>query len=349
MTAGGRSVRVAGMSRPRRLGFCVLGLAFLAALLGCAGSPDNRALREAVLADPAKLLSSYPNTLALPLDRRIGEIPAVCLDRLRTLDNDESYRGYTLSADERALVLRYLGLLPAGTRRVLEARLVGLYFVSGLIGTGYSDYVLDTAGQVYVVMAFNPACLSTDLGTWMSARERSAFAGTDTLVTVDCGTGYTGFLYGILHESTHAVDYVEGLTPFVEPDLEKIGLSPPARDRSFTTSAWRSYRLPRAREDFPLRNAIGFYGLPGTRRIQSSEASRVYDGLDRSPFVSLYGAQSWAEDLAESVTWYHYVSALGGTYAVTVAEGNGATRTMRPALRVEGRPGWATIREVIYR
>jgi hypothetical protein len=328
---------------------CILVAGSVAVAMGCSSTAETAKLRQSIRATPAKQLAAYPDTLTLPLERRVGDIPSVFLDRLRSLDQNDAYSAYALPDDQREMVVRYLHQLPPANRRVLEARLIGLYFVSGLTGTGFSDYVLDTQGHLYVVMAFNPACLTTELSEWMTKRERSAFAGTNSFVSVDCGTGYTGFLYAILHESTHALDYIERLTPFVEPALKALDLPPTAIDQQFTTGVWKSYSTPLPQHDYPLRAAMRFYGVPSANGLKLTDAGQLYDWLEHSPFVSLYGAQSWAEDLAESVTWFHFVSVMGGTYALKLTDPGGATRSMRPELKVKERPGWASVFQAVYR
>ena len=50
----------------------------------------------------------------------------------------------------------------------------------------------------------------------------------------------------------------------------------------------------------------------------------MYQGLSKTPFVSLYSCQMWAEDLAEFVAFYHLHHKLGQPYSISVLK-NGKT------------------------
>jgi hypothetical protein len=125
-------------------------------------------------------------------------------------------------------------------------------------------------------------------------------------------------------------------------------LPPAAYDPVFTTAVWQDYRAPLAEYDTPLRSRIGFYGLPGPARLEFRDAAGLYAWLDGSPFVSLYASQSWAEDLAEAVAWYHYVTVMGGTYTLLVPNGGGGQRALSPAAKIAARAGWKSVLEHMY-
>ena len=52
--------------------------------------------------------------------------------------------------------------------------------------------------------------------------------------------------------------------------------------------------------------------------MDTSEALPLYKGLAGSGFVSLYGARSWAEDLAELATFALLTGSLGQPYRILV-------------------------------
>ena len=90
------------------------------------------------------------------------------------------------------------------------------------MGSGLTDYVLNERGDLFAIMVFNPDALKMDISAWMTIRENSCFIKDDPSVRirVNCGTQYKGFLYALLHESAHLVDYVDHRTPYVEEDMK---------------------------------------------------------------------------------------------------------------------------------
>jgi len=46
----------------------------------------------------------------------------------------------------------------------------------------------------------------------------------------------------------------------------------------------------------------------------------VYQGLSKTPFVSLYSTASWHEDLAELLTVYHLTTHLNQPFSIVIAK-----------------------------
>jgi hypothetical protein len=121
-------------------------------------------------------------------------------------------------------------------------------------------------------------------------------------------------MYILLHESTHLVDYIENITPYTEPEYKKF-LKIKSSETDFTKSVWKDYDIPR--QKFPFTKKITFYGF-NKPQLHLSESVGVYTSLTGSPFVSLYGSLSWAEDLAELTTYYHMTRILNQPFIISV-------------------------------
>jgi hypothetical protein len=81
--------------------------------------------------------------------------------------------------------------------------------------------------------------------------------------------------------------------------------------------------------DFPNRKNVTFYG-DGGPKINISDARELYERLMMTPFVSLYGSMNWAEDFAESMTFYHITQVLGQPYEIRYARNGDQARVFRP-------------------
>ena len=302
----------------------------LAGLAGCASQGKGGELRKRIADTPAMNLTTYKFDPATPMAERIGPAPKFVLEHLREVDGRDDYAAYEPTETDVALTLEYLDLLPAWFDAMLVERLVGIYFVENLLGSAFTEFVLDKDDTVYAFIAVNPATLGTGLSEWMTVREASCFSGASSgtggsaaadavQVFVDCGTTYKGLLYALVHECGHVADYVYHYTPYTDPAIAELGLG--VADTPFVENIWTEYAKPEGRADFAGRTDVTFYGTGGGPKIPIAGAAELYQRLSNSPFPSLYAAQNWAEDFAECFTWYFFTDRLGQSYRVGLKHG----------------------------
>ncbi|MBI5211174.1 MAG: hypothetical protein HY927_14475 [Elusimicrobia bacterium] len=291
-----------------------------------AQEPSQAAI-EQFLAAPQNQLKNYAFDPALPLESRIGPTPPIVLEFLRRIDDRPDYQAYTLTPKELAVMHGYLVSLPAGMRKVFQERLVGIYFIEPFMGNGLGSWLVDDKKKVYAWIVLNHQGLRRGLSETLTARDASVFKG-DAGVKVDCGGAHPGVAYTLLHEGTHIYDYVRGITPFVERMMVHALRDGKGLDASW--DAWERIDKPRKDAAFPLRDKLTFFGLGKGPRLKPAQARRLYSGLAQSPFASLYGSQTWAEDAADLATFYHITQVLKQPYIITVPGKGG-----REALTVE--------------
>ena len=236
----------------------------LIASASCAKKPD-KSIREILAGMPFKHLENYEYNLDSELINRVSETPEMILSPLREMDGVDSYESYMPNERELRQIEDCLGLLPALNGKTMKDTLLGIYFVDGFMGSGMADYVLGPNDSLYTILIFNPEALRESLSDWMTFRENSCFIRDNGRysVEVDCGDAYTGFLYALLHESSHIVDMVEKFTPYTEPalaELQNLGLG---TSTPFTRDEWEAYDTPVARYRIDHRDRISFYGLGG--------------------------------------------------------------------------------------
>lgn len=284
-------------------------LALLTAAAGCS--------KKKQYLDVVTDLRNYPFDPASRLEDRVGEMPGKVLDVYREADGVPGYKAYAPTPAEKELLFSYLRLMPAPVERIFREKCVGIYFIDGLRGNGITNWIGGKPGEIYFFVALNRDSLSKTLSETLTGRERSCFVpGKGYGVAVDAGGKYRGLAYALFHEAAHAVDYVSGVTPFVEPGLPRE-YSPLVRgDGGLFTGVWQEYDRPFPRNEFFQRDKITFYGFSGGPKIPVSEAAGMHALLAVSPFVSLYGAKSWAEDFAELVAFGLIAGRLGQPYRV---------------------------------
>lgn len=301
----------------------LLPLLLLAA--ACSGKPEQPRLPEMAR------LELYNYSPSASLEDRICQIPPRLLEIYRKIDGKPGYKPYLPTQQEKALLAEYLALMPPAYGRVFREKCAGLYFVEGFTGYGVTSWVVDSEGRLYFSMILNPAALRETLSETMTNRERSCFIPESGLaVAVNAGTKYKGLAYALFHEAAHALDYIEGVTPYTDPDQPQDFRAAARPDGGLFTEAWESYSRPFPRNEFLFRDKITFYGFDGGPKIPLLDAYGAYVGLAGSPFISLYGAKSWAEDFAELTAYGLIAGKLGQPYSVRLSARGAKDRLFEP-------------------
>jgi hypothetical protein len=235
---------------------------------------------------------------------------------MKDLDG-RNYTAYVPDDNDMKIIARSLKELPSLTKKVIKKKLLGIYFINNLWGSGFADWVIDREGKIYTFLIFNPTVLKKSLSKMITHKEKTCFILNDKRyrIELDCGRGSSGFFYILLHESGHVVDYITGISPFVEPDMLKIkGKS--HGTNLFTEGIWKGYKKTIGNYKFMKR--VTFYGFSKGPKINISEAADIYRGLSKSPFVSLYSTLSWAEDVVELLTFYHITEKMKRPFVISV-------------------------------
>lgn len=296
----------------------IAGLLLLAA--SCATAAD--------LADH-KRLSTYDFDASRPLVERVAPMPERVLALWRETDASPGYANYALTPSERAEFAAAVDALPPRLKEVLRERLIAFYFISGLMGNGLTEWVLDERQRTHFYIGINPSAFGKTLSQLLSDRERSVFRGM-AAVAVDAGPGGSGIIYTVAHEAAHAFDYAAGLTRFTEPVHARVL----GRSLEGGWDVWRAYDAPLLPFDFPARRRLRFYGF-APPELEAWEAPEVCRQLAASPFSSLYGTRNWADDAAELFLFDHLTRTLGRPYRYHCA---GETVEMdTPARRARAR------------
>ncbi|OHD65109.1 MAG: hypothetical protein A2176_02525 [Spirochaetes bacterium RBG_13_51_14] len=254
--------------------------------------------------------------------------PDTVLKYLQKLDNRPDYRPVLPGRREMHILKAALGLLPVRTRHVLQNRLLGIYCINDFTGNGLTEWVADERGTIHTFMVLNYSVFTKTVSELLTEKENTCFIKDDPAldINIDCGTAYSGLVYILLHESTHVVDYVTHITPYTDEAIKPIMKNRTA-ETDFTRNIWRGYSA--SIKQYYFSNKVSFYGIkPPAMRI--SEATAAYRDLCRSPFVSLYASQSWAEDLAELVTFYHISRVLKQPFIIHLRRGGKNMVSIRP-------------------
>ncbi len=314
-----------------------LGAAYL--LTACSGntriSPQYNKSVASIISRHQELFHQYTWDEKSALIERVSNAPEKMLNYLREYDDRPDYSVYSPNPEEMQLIQEYLDILPRGIKRLLQQKLVAIHFINGFIGSGMTDLLFDNQENLFSVIILNPDTLKDTLSERITFRESSAFISDtpDIDIQVISSDKYAGLLYVLLHEATHAYDYIRGTTPYIEEFIEDYhkhkGLSTP-RETLFTRGIWKGIKTPVEKNEFQNRRDLTFYGLGGGPKIPLSKCLVVYQGFEHSPFPSLYGAKNWAEDLADMLTFYHITQIMGLEYRISIQSNDNDITSYHP-------------------
>ena len=248
---------------------------------------------------------------------RIYPTPQFILDYYAEIDKDliapdKPYRAYTPTQAEMAEIEAVIANLPEKFAAKIAPRLLGIYFVENLIGSGWGDWVPGKDGNNYFIMIFNSSVLKMSASEWITGKEKSVFVFDQPgyALEIDIGSGMSGFYYIFYHEITHIYDYIAKVTPGEDSmksaqEYELMqGNAAYRKKYPYIDGVWKYFTTPEDQHNFPGRENITFYGLSGGPKIKISEAPAYYEKLKSTPFVTLYGTLNWMEDFSEYMAAY---------------------------------------------
>ncbi|MBK9022115.1 MAG: hypothetical protein IPL72_20020 [Sulfuritalea sp.] len=274
-------------------------------------------------------IDTWRTMLSVPVAERIGPAPPYLVEYLN-LDNilngyPERPRAATLDAGLLADVRGAIADLPAAIWNLFGDRLVGVYFVDGLGGTGYTDYVFDAQGKPakgFVVL--DAAVLAGQrANAWATWKENTPFAPgagyrLDARIEADDNDNRRNAIqYILLHELGHVLSIGADIHPLWNLSPKEIGST--ARYPFFNLS-WivdREADKYRSRFDanFPQRTSTVYYF---GAKLAAADMAATYASLKLTNFPSLYAATAPGDDFAESFASYVHVVLMQRPWQITI-------------------------------
>lgn len=230
---------------------------------------------------------------------------------------------HVLTEAEQLRVDKAFSILPPLYKKVLKEHLLSISFMDNMPNTALTS-TLETADSTKQFnITFRAGILNETISEWATWKEKSAFdnsANPTMEIQIDAGK-LDAIQYVLLHESTHVVDAVLGLTPHAEKVDSLVAHT------AFTKKIWRLFNKPMAQFTNPILEKTRFR----SGKVQPiAFAPDIYNALKKTPFPSLYGMASWYEDAAELISIYHLTQKLNQPFTVYVKEKNKVINTFEP-------------------
>ncbi|WP_229321146.1 hypothetical protein [Larkinella knui] len=220
-----------------------------------------------------------------------------------------------LTRAQKDKVSRAFALLPPLHQRILKQHLHSISFMDNMPNTALTSPVDSTGVPKLFNITFRAGLLDETISAWASWKENTCFKPADDAkynLRVE-GGNLDAIIYVLLHEATHIVDAVIGITPHPAEKQSVVEPTP------FTKKVWSTMNVP----DTPYIDSL----LEQTRfrsgkPVAISLAPEVYRKLAQTPFPSLYAMAAWSEDIAELATIHHLTSRLNQPFYVVVTKDN---------------------------
>ena len=315
--------------------FALLCLPAWSAPLPCAET-DRKCGFDLAVKHVTKRVEFWSAALALPLEKRIGPAPPELVELL-TLDNiahgyPNRPRVSQLPADFTADVLTAFAELPSEVRRLLGARLVGIYFADDIGGTGFTDETRDADGKgVAGFVVLDPTVLMPQkANAWATWKDSTPFK-PDPAWTLRTqiepparDDRIRAIQYILLHELGHVLSIGGDAHPSWNVAPAKVG---EVGRFPFFAQSWRitdgRYSTP-FEAAFPQRKDVVFYF---GAKLDAASMKAVYDALERTNFPTLYAATHPGDDFAESFASYVHVVMMKRPYQVRIENAGKMVKT----------------------
>lgn len=299
------------------------------AKLPCADT-DKKCAHATLKNHLAGKIEAWSAMAALPVGERIGPAPPYLVEYIN-LDNilngfPERPRAAKVDADLLADVKAAIADLPPEIWNLPGERLLGIYFVENLGGTGYTDYVLDrSAKPVAAYIVFDVAVLArTKANAWATWKENTPFkTGSgyvlDARIEADGDDNRKNAIqYILLHELGHVLSVGTNIHPpwNIGPRDVAGSATYPYFDLSWRIDRKANRYRSLFDASFPQRRSTTYYF---GAKLSAPAMVSTYANLERTNFPSLYAATSPGDDFAEAFASYVHVVLMHRPWQIRIS------------------------------
>jgi hypothetical protein len=280
----------------------------------------------------------WKRAMSLPVEKRLAAAPPELVDFLR-LDNiaqsiQNKPRAPVLAPEFMREVMAAFDELPHPVKSLLTAKLVGIYYIEDIGGTGFTDVVYDASGNpVAGFVVLDPSVLLKQTANgWATWKENTPFMpSAEFRLSAEIegesqNTRKNAIQYILLHELAHVISIGGNIHPSwnIEPrDIASLS-SYPFFQLSWTRSEDRSRYVSLFDGTFAQRKDVVYYF---GARLPAKKMVGVYGSLEKTNFVTLYGATQPGDDFAEAFASYVHTVLMKRPFAIRIYQNERLVKT----------------------
>ena len=259
-------------------------------------------LRERITEHAVTRISYWPSeNLTLPLEKKVLPVPREILEFV-SLDNE--YKGYKqrprevlLTKKQKLDIKNALKEIPEAVSRVVRDKLLAIYFVEDLGGSGFAEGVTDKDGKIVAsFILFDIAVLNRKANSWASWKENTPFKSNspyrvEAIIEEEANNNRKNAIqYIVLHELGH----VASIGAKIHPCWKNwIAEGEKFEDFEFMNLSWREDKKEGLKSIhdsvFLERSEIQYYRAEN-KRFAADRMKSIYKKLEKTDFISLYAA-----------------------------------------------------------
>ena len=257
--------------------------------------------------------SYWENNRSVPWSDRVFLPPVELVNYVRIDNKLGGYKdipsAYALSGSEKKMISQILTSLPEVVQKKLESLLLGIFVVSDLGTSGYSEEIIDSKTlQHFGFIVLDSTLFAKKANHWVTFKESAPYAldqktRLEGKIAENAQNTIEGAVrYILIHELAHILSLNEKITQVFH---RRSDPNNQFANNSFFRLSWsldnKLNVLPFGNFDFPLRNNIFYYR---EAKLPSDKMLEVYNGLEKTNFPTLYASTSAQDDWAESFVNY---------------------------------------------
>lgn len=280
-------------------------------------------------AKQVKTVKYWANFQARPIELRYQPAPQELVDFIN-LDNRKN--GWPCSVVSASLteslgnnLSTAISTIPSQVRKLISEKVIGIFLVKNLGGTGYTDIVYSESGHPSAgFIVIDPEAIGKkSANEWLTWKENTPFAADDSSrisAIIEKGSQNNianAFQFILLHEFGHVLSIGSSYVP-----LWDTTYSNSQHTRAFQFSAF-SWGAPDEKGKF---SNLFEAALPETKQLtyyfgpknKTSEIAYIYRKLQSTNFPTLYSATSPYDDFADSFASYIHSVVMNKPYQIQV-------------------------------
>jgi len=325
---------IQGLSLVRLIGsrcyqFSTFGCALLIciSLCSCDSSNHTNELRQQLSSHRVHNIDVWQDYLKKAPITRVEAAPPLLIDYLQ-IDNRLNGYSTTPTAPDHWQpvaedVVAAIDAFPPAVRDLFDQYVIGVFFVSGLGSSAYTDFLLEHNQHKMGVIVLDTQILNMKANAWATWKENTPFQAAKgmnlelNIAGKGEGNRTTALSYIVLHELGHLV----ALNKNAHANWSGSGDQNPS-NYSFSSISWKMNKgkvEPKSSPLFPERKTIHYYAPP-EMRISATHLPSIYHNWHKTDFVSLYAAMNVYDDFAETFAMYVHVVMQGQSWKLTLTK-----------------------------
>ena len=255
-----------------------------------------------------------------PITQRISTVPDNVIDYIRIDNKIYGYDGIpkqvAIDPNLKKDLISAIEELPKQITKQLEKHLIGIFILSGLGSTGFSEHVYNKKEYKGGFIVLDQDVLSKyTANEWASWSTNSAFKKSDEyklslkIEESPSNTRKQAIQFILIHEIAHIIAPAIKAHPQTDKGDPKLF--------EFSSFSWTTFNESIYDENFKHRQDFNLYRFEKST-LELSDSHKIMSDLKNTNFSSMYASNNFFEDFAEAYVIYVHSVLMKKPYTLTL-------------------------------